>query len=334
MSNSYKLIKKFISGQFSPELKEKTWRWLIDSNQQVEKEEAMMQLWEELDLKSDASTIHSYQNFRKKVVSHSSKPTIIQTLCQWGRIAAALLVPLLSIWIVYLYTQSHEEPVELVEYFVPKGEQRQLTLPDGSIAHLNSGTLLIYPQQFNGDKRSVYLMGEANFDVKKDSRHPFIVKTNHLKVKVLGTKFNIQAYTEDEKTITTLESGMVAVQKLTNEDIAILSPDEQLEYDNSTGEFNKKITDASLYSGWTKGELNFAGMTLKNIFTTIERIYNIHIIVPPHLATTDVYTIKFKHKAPIKEVMNIITKTIGSINYKVEDENVLLIYSPQKKKGG
>lgn len=96
----------------------------------------------------------------------------------------------------------------------------------------------------------------------------------------------------------------------------------------------KKIIDASLYSGWTKGELNFAGMTLKDIFTTIERIYNIHIIVPPHLATTDVYTIKFKHKVPIKDIMNIVTKTIGSIDYKVEDENVLLIYSPQNKKGG
>ena len=177
-------------------------------------------------------------------------------------------------------------------------------------------------------------MGEANFDVKKDSQHPFIVKTSHLKVKVLGTKFNVHAYPEDEKTIATLESGSIVVQKSNDEDIITLTPDEQLEYDNPTGEFNKKIIDASLYSGWTKGELNFAGMTLKDVFTTIERIYNIHIIVPPHLATTDVYTIKFKHKAPIKDIMNIVTKTIGSIDYKVEDENVLLIYSPQNKKGG
>ena len=75
-------------------------------------------------------------------------------------------------------------------------------------------------------------------------------------------------------------------------------------------------------------------MTLSDIFITIERIYDIHIIVPPHLATTDVYTIKFKHKAPIKEIMNIVTKTIGNIDYKVEDENILLIYSPLNKKGG
>ena len=76
---------------------------------------------------------------------------------------------------------------------MPRGEQKQVTLPDGTTAYLNSGTLLVYPQKFTGDLRSVYLIGEANFDVKKDKQHPFIVKTNHLKVKVLGTKFNVHA---------------------------------------------------------------------------------------------------------------------------------------------
>ena len=248
MSNTYKIIKNFISDKFSPELKEKMWRWLIDSAEQDEKEEAMMQLWEEQEFKTDASTICSYQNFRKKL-PHSQKTAISYTLRKWGQVAAALLIPLLSIWIAYLYIQPDEKPVELVEYFVPKGEQRQITLPDGSIAHLNSGTLLIYPQKFANDMRSVYLMGEANFDVKKDSQHPFIVKTSHLKVKVLGTKFNVHAYPEDKKTIATLESGSIVVQKSNDEDIITLSPDEQLEYDNPTGEFNKKIIDASLYSG-------------------------------------------------------------------------------------
>lgn len=334
MSNTYKIIKSFISDKFSPELKEKVWRWLVDSDKQAEKEEAMMQIWEEQEFNADASTIRSYLHFSKKIAPHSPKKAFSYTMHKWTQVAAILLIPLLSIWIAYLYIQPNKEDTELVEYFVPRGEQKQITLPDGSIAHLNSGTLLIYPQKFNNDIRSVYLMGEAHFDVKKDSQHPFIVKTNHLKVKVLGTKFNVHAYAEDEKTITTLESGSVVVQKSNNEDIITLTPNEQLDYDNPTGEFNKKIIDASLYTGWTKGELNFAGMTLKDIFITIERIYDIHIIVPPHLTTTDVYTIKFKHKAPIKDIMNIVTKTIGNIDYKVEDENVLLIYSPYNKKGG
>ena len=139
-------------------------------------------------------------------------------LTQMAQVAAVLLIPLLSIVASYLYIQSNEEHTELVEYYVPRGEQKQITLPDGTTAYLNSGTLLVYPQKFTGDIRSVYLIGEANFDVKKDKQHPFIVKTNHLKVKVLGTKFNVHAYAEDEKTTTTLESGSVVVQKANNEE--------------------------------------------------------------------------------------------------------------------
>ena len=315
MSNAHKIIKNFTSDKFSPELKEKLWKWLVDSSEQAEKDEALMELWEDQNFKADASTERSYQNFRRKIAPRQRKATARYTLRRWLQVAAVLLFPLLSMVASYLYIQSNEEHTELVEYYVPRGKQKQVTLPDGTTAYLNSGTLLVYPQKFTGDIRSVYLIGEANFDVKKDKQHPFIVKTNHLKVKVLGTKFNVHAYAEDEKTTTTLESGSVVVQK-------------------ANGEFNKKIIDASVYSGWTRGELNFAAMTLSDIFITIERIYDIHIIVPPHLATTDVYTIKFKQKAPIKEIMNIVTKTIGNIDYKVEDENILLIYSPLNKKGG
>ena len=319
MSNAHKIIKNFTSDKFSPELKEKLWKWLVDSSEQAEKDEALMELWEDQNFKADASTERSYQNFRRKIAPRQRKATARYTLRRWLQVAAVLLFPLLSMVASYLYIQSNEEHTELVEYYVPRGEQKQVTLPDGTTAYLNSGTLLVYPQKFTGDIRSVY---------------PFIVKTNHLKVKVLGTKFNVHAYAEDEKTTTTLESGSVVVQKANNEDIITLTPNEQLEYDNPSGEFNKKIIDASVYSGWTIGELNFAAMTLSDIFITIERIYDIHIIVPPHLATTDVYTIKFKQKAPIKEIMNIVTKTIGNIDYKVEDENILLIYSPLNKKGG
>lgn len=242
MSNAHKIIKNFTSDKFSPELKEKLWKWLVDSSEQAEKDEALMELWEDQNFKADASTERSYQNFRRKIAPRQRKATARYTLRKWLQVAAVLLVPLLSMIASYLYIQSNEEHTELVEYYVPRGEQKQVTLPDGTTAYLNSGTLLVYPQKFTGDIRSVYLIGEANFDVKKDKQHPFIVKTNHLKVKVLGTKFNVHAYAEDEKTTTTLESGSVVVQKANNEDIITLTPNEQLEYDNPSGEFNKRLS--------------------------------------------------------------------------------------------
>lgn len=334
MSNAYKIIKNFFSDRFSPGLKEKVWNWLVEPVGEVGKEEALMRLWEEVEFKADETTIGSYQSFRKRAMRQSQKKLFYYFLRRSVQVAAILLIPLLSIFASYLYVQARGGQVDIVEYFVPKGEQKQITLPDGTIAYLNSGTLLVYPQKFTGDIRSVYLIGEANFDVKKDEKHPFVVKTKCLQVRALGTKFNVMAYAEDQKTVTTLESGVVAIQRVNEESIVTLAPNQQLEYDNLTGEFNTKKINAPVYAGWTRGELNFVSLTLKDIFITLERMYDIHIIVPPHLATSDVYTIKFKQKDDIKNIMNIVTKTIGNIDYKVEDENILLIYSPQNKEGG
>lgn len=334
MSNAYKIIKNFFSDRFSPELKKKVWSWLVEPVEEAGKEQALMRLWEEVEFKTDETTIGSYQNFRKRAMRQTQKKPFYHLLRRSVQVAAILLIPLLSIFASYLYVQAKGGQVDIVEYFVPKGEQKQITLPDGTIAYLNSGTLLVYPQKFTGDIRSVYLIGEANFDVKKDKKHPFVVKTKCLQVKALGTKFNVLAYAEDQKTVTTLESGVVAIQRANEESIVTLAPNQQLEYDNLTGEFNTKRINAPVYAGWTRGELNFVSLTLKDIFITLERMYDIHIVVPPHLVTSDVYTIKFKQKDDIKNIMNIVTKTIGNIGYKVEDENILLIYSPQNKKGG
>ena len=186
--------------------------------------------------------------------------------------------------------------------------------------------MLIYPNHFVGDTRSVYLAGEGNFEIAKDKKHPFIVKTNHLNVQVLGTTFNLQAYPLDEKTITTLESGSVSIQQPNGDNVATLSPNDQLEYNNANETFSKKSIDPSIYSGWTKGELNFVSKTLKEIIHTLERNYNITILISPDLINSDLYTIRFKQQENIKNIMNIVTKTIGGITYQMEDEVTISIY--------
>ena len=305
MSNAYKIIHYFISGASSREIKEKVWKWLIDSHGQPEKEAALKQVWDESSYKADQSTAESYRNFCRK----------------------AALVPPSKI------THTYTKNIEQVEYLVPQGKKHEIILPDGSHVYLNAGTLLVYPKKFIGKMRTVYLMGEGNFHVKKDQKHPFIVKTSSLKIKVLGTKFNVCAYGNEDKTVTTLESGSVMIQKPTEEPITVLSPNEQLEYHNTTGEFQKRKIDASIYSGWTKGELNFVSQSLKEIVKSLERTYNVRILLPPTLNTTDLYTIKFKHQSSINDVLNIITKTIGNLSYTIEDDNIILEYLP-KKKGG
>ena len=209
-------------------------------------------------------------------LSISGKPVFLgytRTAKNVGPMGSITIIPLFSMLAAYLYTDTYTKNIEQVEYLVPQGKKHEIILPDGSHVYLNAGTLLVYPKKFIGKMRTVYLMGEGNFHVKKDQKHPFIVKTSSLKIKVLGTKFNVCAYGNEDKTVTTLESGSVMIQKPTEEPITVLSPNEQLEYHNTTGEFQKRKIDASIYSGWTKGELNFVSQSLKEIVKSLERTY-------------------------------------------------------------
>lgn len=333
MSNIHKIICDFTSGTFNDTLKEKVWEWLINPKDTDEKEATLQTVWNECRTEANSDTYKSYRKFRKHVISPSC-PHVL-SIKKLTRVAAILLIPLISAATAYFYVQSHTHHIEFIHCSVPEGgEQKIIILPDGSKVNLNAGTLLIYPNQFVGKDRNVFLTGEADFNVTKDKKHPFIVKTNHLKVKVLGTRFNVQAYAQDDKTVTTLEHGSVAIQKADSEEnLTVLTPNEQLEYNNRNGEFSKKNIDASLYSGWTKGEFNFISQSLKEIIKTLERTYGINILIDPYLLTPDLYTIKFKKRESLESVLSIITKTVGNITYKQDDENTIQIYSLKKKKG-
>ena len=247
------------------------------------------------------------------------------------RIAAVLIIPILSVTASYLYIRNYYSEPEMIQCFVAEGDTQELTLPDGSKVNINSGSLLLYPKEFKGDTRSIYLVGEGNFSVKKDKAHPFIVKTSHLKVEALGTKFNVQAYSESEKIITTLENGAIKVDKINEDNNSfILAPDEQLEYNLRTGTFEKRVINAANYSGWTKGELNFINLPLKEILSTIQREYAVQFVINPRLFTPDLYTIKFNQHENIDNIMRILTLTVGGLNYEIED-NIITIHSLKRK---
>ena len=117
---------------------------------------------------------------------------------------------------------------------VPRGGEFKLTLSDGTVVHLNSETVLSYPVRFAGDTREVELHGEAYFEVAKDAARPFIVKTSHYNIEVLGTRFNVADYDNDMSVHTTLVEGKVAVSGPGVRQ-RILQPNEQFVLDKNTG---------------------------------------------------------------------------------------------------
>ncbi len=164
------------------------------------------------------------------------------------------------------------------QLIIPYGKTSELLLPDGTKVFLNAGSRLIYPEDFTGKTREVFLAGEAFFEVKQDKQHPFIVQIEDFRVKVLGTRFNVSAYPNDNVVETVLAEGKVSIEKNNAGvlDKAIeLSPRQMASFDRTTKETNVKIVDTDNYILWTEGLLKFESTDLSRITKRLERFYNV-----------------------------------------------------------
>jgi ferric-dicitrate binding protein FerR (iron transport regulator) len=162
---------------------------------------------------------------------------------------------------------------------VPRGGEYAVLLSDGTRVHLNSMTTLRYPVHFSGDSRVVDLSGEAWFDVSADKTRPFIVRSEGVEIEVLGTSFNINAYSGVPTFFITLMEGSLRVSEGGKDDESIvLRPDQQAEYSVTSGEFNIRVVDASLFSAWKDGYFIFRDQRLEDIVKTLSRWYSMEVV--------------------------------------------------------
>lgn len=168
-------------------------------------------------------------------------------------------------------TKATDEPVKFNTLTVPRGGEYQLVLSDGTKIWMNAESSLRYPVRFKG-KREVILSGEAYFEVAKDAAHPFIVHIGNNAVEVLGTKFNVSAYPENN-IYTTLAHGSVKV--INSEGSVTLTPNQQAVM-HSEGSIRIQQVDASLYTSWTTGVFEFKKTQLKDIADQLSRWYNVN----------------------------------------------------------
>jgi hypothetical protein len=165
------------------------------------------------------------------------------------------------------------------EIKIPYGKTFVITLSDGTVVNMNAGSSLKYPVQFiKGHNREVVLAGEAFFEVTKDKKHPFIVKTRGVDVKVLGTKFNVSSYKEDAEINTVLVEGSVSLSSATvpNEK-EMLVPGEKGTWSNQKSGIAVEKVDTRIYTEWMTGELVFRKATFRDIIIKLERTYNVTI---------------------------------------------------------
>ncbi len=169
----------------------------------------------------------------------------------------------------FSHPRSSDGSPKIKTVSTPRGKAYTVVLPDGTRAILNADSKLLFPSRFTGETREVQLLGEAYFDVKKDAAHPFIVKTEKVVTRVLGTEFNLTAYPESDVSVT-LISGSVMV----NDDVK-LKPGENALLEG--GEFKVTTVDTEYYTQWKEGYFYFDNVPLIDVVRELGRWYNINI---------------------------------------------------------
>ena len=324
----FQILRIFLSARFPHDIETRVQKWIINNEKVEEKEQASFDYWDKMSSEMDASThsalrrVNQRIGYRKRVGHHFlfnlsyCNRTIIRV--------AAIFIPVCLMLGSYLYYSSLEN--KLMEVSTAYGETKHLLLPDSSEVWLNAGTTLKYKKDLGSSQHSAYrlihLNGEAYFSVRKNKKVPFIVQTQQLTVKVLGTKFNVKAYPEDPRTITTLTSGRVEVST-ENKKCWILNPNQQISYaNNGTSVDITEINPADTQT-WLDGHLIFINSSFDEIVATLERRFNVSITNYIGIALSKRYTIKFLKNENLDEVLNVLKEVIGFTYQK--NENLVII---------
>lgn len=204
---------------------------------------------------------------------------------------------------------------------IPAGKRYKLELSDGTIVHLNSETTLKYPIDFVGDKRSVQLLsGEAYFDVKKDDK-PFILDFGINKIKVLGTKFNVKSYKSDKKEQITLEEGSILLDNSMNE--VKLLPNQQAVINKDDLSIHIDAVDASIYSAWRSGFLNYKNEMLSEILNDLQRQYNIKLFYQNQGVKNKRLSISMNTNKKFTQILKAIEAT-GGVEFEINNSVVIV----------
>ena len=209
---------------------------------------------------------------------------------------------------------------------VPYGKRFKLTLSDGTIVHLNSGSLFTYPVSFiEGTDREVHVSGEAFFDVYSDSLNSFKVYSTGSSAEVFGTKFNFKNYEEDNFSEIILTEGSLGVKNtIDKSEVVIIKPGDMAKVDYSLGKIELSKVNTVLYTSWVDGRIIFRNENINNMITKLERIYDV-IIINNNIELNKMFinATFLTEKETIQDVLDYLVK-IYNVDYQIMNNKIII----------
>lgn len=315
------LIAKFLTAQLSEVEAAELDEWKLASNENLQEYNDFVALWTQLSslkMLEPINQLKAYNAIRKKAGIYPSKTRWIN----WAIQAAAVVV--LSLIFSGIYNSlNHNNPNQSFtdnsssqiyqEIKAAFGTQAKVELSDGTKVFLNSGSKLRFPQTFaNQQQRNVVLDGEGYFEVTKNKEQPFVVEVNHLNIKVLGTKFNVDAYADNSSVSVALVEGSVILQENTggqNKGIMQLSPNQVATLNPAEQSLSKSdVPDLYKYTAWINGRIVFYGDPIQTVVKKLEKWYNVDIVISDKKLERYKFTGTFINE-PLEQVLNILSMT-------------------------
>lgn len=275
-------------------------------------------LKEEVDINNEWSRLA----FSINRLSGGSKKKVFLRLVSYA--AAMFIGVVLSISAFYFVEKKPLAMVGTYKLVTDKGEKSYLQLPDGTNVWLNSCTTIEYAPDYGKSNRDIHLDGEAYFEVAKNKELPFIVKTSGgIDVKAVGTAFNVLAYSDDAKLITTLFSGKVVVQPTLTKQQILLEPNQVAVYYKGRNKIEIVPYDKKMFAQWRGGALSFEMMYLEDITKLLERNYNVVFRYQNQKIKKLKFSGSFRNSEDLSEILRVI-KTNTSITYQVVKDTIII----------
>lgn len=362
------IIVKVLSGTASPEEKQRLVMWLGEDKGNIDFFKQSESVWNALEILKPGNEYDAdkaFEKFKEKInekLNETRRSGIYRTIDKIIRIAAILVI---VTGISYLILNNQDKSdwksvafsdLSTCEVTAPRGSKSQLLLTDGTKVWLNSDSRISCSNELNGEAREVYLEGEGYFEVARVPGSPFIVNTSDLRIRALGTSFNVKSYPEEEIIEATLVEGKIEVEsKLSRERVRSVSLEpnqkavfykstESIQKENAVKEdaktgipstkiiskqfvLNEKV-DASLAISWKNNVLYFEDEMFQDLAVKLERRFDVNI----HFLDQNIRELHFsgKFKDIIFEQVLAALQFASPFYYRIKDKDIYISENPIK----
>ena len=331
--NDEELKAKFLAGECTEEELQQVRDWLKNS---PEDRQELFRLEKMSDaLKAQFMPKSQIRQAEERLMAHIQKQEAEQEAEQkaehhahvvrlWRRAAAVAVVCVLG-GLAWFYSQ-HNNLRHVQMQLVTTGAYNDTTLvlPDGTKVWLNKQSALKYPKEFDSDNRVVEIEGEGYFEVTKNPHQPFIVESEVMSVKVLGTVFNFRIDKQQQRATVSLLEGKVKVVGNHDEGTIELKPGQKACVDARLGNLTVSENDVYQDAMWHERKTAFSNANVSDIAKLLEKIYHIQVVVDPAIDQANTYSGVIKEKETIDSVLDLLQNTLP-IHYKVKGNRVYLI---------